>query len=1738
MNRLILVSILLVLASGPPAAILGPMQAQAQEPTAEPIIQPAQDTTAEPTTQPAQAPTAEPTNQPADAPTTEPPAAPTVEPTTPPTEQPIADPTSEPTTEATSEPIPEPTQEPTSEPTAEPIPQPTQEPTAEPTSEPIILPAAEPTAEPITSEPAADVAPQAVFVTAAGPATGPWSPNDDGSCNIGSAVTITAHDRATGADLSTPDVGFRFIVNEDVANDPAFSGNPRSYSPLMAVGDDANATVCLPSGKYLVSVMGGPFPPTPGGYKMSGKHFTVPASNTVDVELVPGPLPLSSINVVIHHDNLMVNGAQDIPVEQGLRDFAILLEDGTGEVSVDFFGNPICTEYDGNGNPISGTGGQCLTDENGEVTVPNLGAGKYGVFVVPPDGQGWVQTSTLEGTHTIDAWVEEGNKGFITEAGVLGPAVAIGFVQECEFGLCPQLNNQGNLVFPNTPNPAQGSAQIIGRVREASEAGGEFQVVEGKAVPEPYIALNNLSGNDEQVYTGRGNPDGTFTIPNVPPGTYQLVYWDEPQLYIISFATVQVNPDDTVVDMGDLLTPRWFGQIQGYTYIDNGVTKDGRVISGGAENGIRDCIADGNGLIDPHNVDSCEQGLPNQDLDIRFNDGSIKYASFSDSNGYYDFPEHFPYGHYLIWEVGFGRMKQVSTAGYFTEFSGDGLTPIPTGYPYNPQNRPGCGDDPNCTADTGPASLLQAEITLAGFYNWIDTGKVPYGPGENGGISGIVHYAATRNEFDPRLAAAEDYEPGVPNVTINLYQAALDATQQPISCTAVGDGCPYGAGELMRVGTGAGDVIDSVETDSYDANHPTDCVYPDLLGGTINDPDCREVPINLRQIQDGVFDGGYAFEGTPKGAYIVEMVAPPGYRHIKEEDQNTDQGDDFIPQVPPPPCAGPLHLVNDPRNPADGHNTPLCDSKFVRVIDGTNPPAEFYVMTAFDDSDATDFTGTAEVPPPGFIRGTLFDDLNVQFDPNSVMFQGKKGVPNTPIGVLDFQGNEITVVNTDDEGFFEVLLPSGYTRLCPTPGGVCPAIYLIVGNYPGQDPLNPLPNWNPAYATLTLPLDVWTGKTTYADVAILPITGFGFDNPPVCTVTGPDVQSVDTVAGPRGTTSFNIYGSGFGSSPGSVALGITNQNINSWSDTVINVTIPNSQPRGSQQLLVTNSAGDTSQTGITFHVTGSGGGGPAYNPPIRNVGPSQTYSTIQAAIDAANNGDLIIVHPGEYFESPILYKNVKLQGFGPGATSIDGRFLGFGAGAVFDTAAWEAKMAAINPVGPQAGGLVPIGQVVTVVATSSNTHNNNNFPTQIDGFTIIGGDSARAGNSAAPSQGGGIYAHARARRLVVSNNSIQSNAGNAGGGVILGQAYVGNNFNQDVRIHHNRVLNNGGTILAGGIAIFNNADRYEIDHNLICGNQSAEYGGGISHFGRSDGGQIHDNQIVFNSAFDEGGGIMVAGELPLVLGGLSAGSGDVTIERNLIQHNLSNDDGGGIRLLMPVDGQVRIINNMVVNNLATDIGGGIALDDALDVEIINNTVARNISTATAEDADRLTCNPPALGSCPHVAGIASQPHSAALLDRSPAPATDFTDPLQFNNVIWDNQAWYLNDGTDPQNPLDQDGIIDLEVFGSSNLMNPNFSLLTADYDGCTSGGGNNCIIGDPPLVAPITLNFHALPLAGEPAFIGVAISATPAGPQGDYHLSASLDGTASFGGVNAPMVDFEMDTRSNPPDMSADEYIP
>ena len=373
------------------------------------------------------------------------------------------------------------------------------------------------------------------------------------------------------------------------------------------------------------------------------------------------------------------------------------------------------------------------------------------------------------------------------------------------------------------------------------------------------------------------------------------------------------------------------------------------------------------------------------------------------------------------------------------------------------------------------------------------------------------------------------------------------------------------------------------------------------------------------------------------------------------------------------------------------------------------------------------------------------------------------------------------------------------------------------------------------------------------------------------------------------------------------------------------------------------------------------------------------------------------------------------------------------------------------------------------------------------------------------------------------------------------------NQNDNLYVHHNRFLDNGGINFAGGIGIFNGADNYEFANNDVCGNFSAEYGGGLSHFGFSFGAYIHDNNIYYNDAFDEGGGIMISGD-PGINPPLGSGSGNVRIESNLIQANLSNDDGGGIRLLNPNEFLVDIINNMIVNNIAADFGGAMAIDDAGDVGIINNTIASNISTQTAEDA--------MLGQAA-VAGLAVELNSAPFQATLPPGAPPYSDPVMFNNIFFDNLAFRWDDPP-PTDPDEEPGLrliptafIDIDVVGGGpgDCLDPTYSFLSVDYgpDGadCTATDASN-IVGGPtelpdggwtndPLFV-LQLPAHRLEVLATPNRLDMTqISLFFDRPEGtlvgytDYHILAGspvIDaGIDIVGAVPAPTDDIDDDQR-------------
>jgi hypothetical protein len=330
------------------------------------------------------------------------------------------------------------------------------------------------------------------------------------------------------------------------------------------------------------------------------------------------------------------------------------------------------------------------------------------------------------------------------------------------------------------------------------------------------VGINNLGGTDEQVYTKACGPEGTFTIPNVPPGVYQLVFWDLPIDAIIDFRTLTIPDDPSLpaeIALGPVPVFAWFSNYEGSVFYD----------------------ANENGFRDPGEV-----GIINQTLNIRHPDGSIYQSTFTDGAGEFGFNEFFPFQRSMVVEVDFLRFK--ATGATIVVDNGGPVDPLnPWSFgKLNPQPQPENAGLPYRT-ELGPV-LLESMMVFGGQTNIIHWGKKDYAPGENGGIAGVVYYATTRAEDNPELAAADPWEPGIPRVQVNLY---LDEDEDGVIDDLNGDGqvtladvdnYPFrgfggtrfrgtpGPEDIDRNGNrrfDPGDAIQIVWTDSWDDNPPT-----------------------------------------------------------------------------------------------------------------------------------------------------------------------------------------------------------------------------------------------------------------------------------------------------------------------------------------------------------------------------------------------------------------------------------------------------------------------------------------------------------------------------------------------------------------------------------------------------------------------------------------------------------------------------------------------------------------------------------------------------------------------------------------------------------------------------------------------------------------------------------------------------------------------------------------------------
>ncbi len=983
-----------------------------------------------------------------------------------------------------------------------------------------------------------------------------------------------------------------------------------------------------------------------------------------------------------------------------------------------------------------------------------------------------------------------------------------------------------------------------------------------------------------------------------------------------------------------------------------------------------------------------------------------------------------------------------------------------------------------------------------------------------------------------------------------------------------------------------GDALQITWTDSWDDNMPQGAQQlnpPVVLGKAIIGSDNYGT---WNQIRPGIFDGGYAFtsyfpggmasnseevEGLPVGMYIVQTVPPPGYLIQTEESINVVFGDAYEPSKLwlPPECVGttnngaPLHIVPpyltlfpDQQIPAPhaGQMRPLATMKWVAVADGRNAAADFHLYT--------------EVPKAAMVVGFVLNDLTAEFNAFSPIY-GEKGSPGwLPISIRDWAGNEVAHVYSDEYGTYNALVPSTYTVNVPSPSGVAPNMLTIILNDPTMaDPTDPTgrrripdPHYNPNFSTSPWTLNYYPGTFLYADTPIVPIAGFvGYPNkqldadppdqtPVIASVTnattgfaGPYVTSTSqvlaitavglaTVPNPElvfGSSNLIVRDFSFGAVPGAVTFDNTPLTILAWSSNAIAAHLPAAIPPNSEGRLMVRrgDSGRTSPIGVTLTYGTSADG-------VHHVAPRPPTTLdplpdpIQEAIDAAAPGDLILVAPGIYFENPIVYKPVRVQGAGA-ATQISAN-----PNPATRLAAWHAKVLSVLGADPfvasENAGFTVFGL---------NSADFSNLPARIDGFTI-GGSIA----------GGGVQVYQYAHNLRISNNRIEGNQGTYCGGISVGLLdnadAVYENYN--VTIQGNQILKNGGVKGAGGVAIFAGANGYRILDNLIIGNFCRNNGGGIGHQGVSDGGMIARNTILNNEVFygiavgGDGGGIYIGGANAVA--GLSDGAGSVSIDANLIQGNLAGSGNGGGIALNGVNGAdvaassnpndwytINIFNNIIVNNVAGYAGGGMALSDAARVRIIHNTVAHNDSTATSKSA----FPPGATNSAPQGAGIVAFAHRAPLAEES---GQTFSNPTLYDSILWRNRSFYYNSGMQDVAPNPSQPYHDLAVSGAAGQMDPRACVLTS-----VSGYHSSNIADDPRLSDAYTNELMAAAVIDE-AGNNISVRFEPTGARGNYHImtnspainAAEASFLTQFSALRGD-IDSEYRPNGSLPDIGADE---
>jgi hypothetical protein len=221
---------------------------------------------------------------------------------------------------------------------------------------------------------------------------------------------------------------------------------------------------------------------------------------------------------------------------------------------------------------------------------------------------------------------------------------------------------------------------------------------------------------------------------------------------------------------------------------------------------------------------------------------------------------------------------------------------------------------------------------------------------------------------------------------------------------------------------------------------------------------------------------------------------------------------------------------------------------------------------------------------------------------------------------------------------------------------------------------------------------------------------------------------------------------------------------------------------------------------------------------VNSAGTGGAFTTIGAAVTAANPGDTIEVAAGIYQEHVVINKSLTLDGAEAGTLA----YMRMGAESVVDaTSSGNAFQVAANNVTIDGftvmnGGNGSFGGIVTP-ATFSNVNllnniiNNNTIGIYVNGTNVlVRGNLIEDNNVTGPANGSGIYSDQGSANVTISDNEFRDNMN---GGITFAQlpAAVSGNINSPFRNRNLLVTNNdfndinlgGFADVTGGVISFN-----------------------------------------------------------------------------------------------------------------------------------------------------------------------------------------------------------------------------------------------------------------------------------------------------------------------------------------------